>query len=256
MTCGSTTADSTTYVNATTPTFSIVWLTDWESCVGLDSVMASIIARACSSDHLQIQLVQQVALVRTDKPSLPVYKGSVLSPASGTLSHNTGVLSISSDTAPAAYVRWGLAFRHASGQAQASGELSLNVAYTRCGEVVETGSWQLDTSSTSLRYLPLGDWIPSLLVDKVKLAAICSSLTGPLRWRLAMRTAATDQAEPGAWSLVTDSNAPYTAGEVNTGDLSVTLGSTMWVQFAIAYDLSSAGSGQATITAALGVRRA
>jgi len=35
----------------------------------------------------------------------------------------------------------------------------------------------------------------------------------------------------------------------------VSLGNNMWVRFAIVYNLSSAGQGQASITAALGTRR-
>jgi hypothetical protein len=255
MTCGSITGEETERLNATTATFSYRWMTDWESCVGLDSIMATLRGRACSSDNLEVQLVQQIALVRTDKPGLPVLKGTLQSPTSGAFSYNTGVIDISSDTAPAAYVRWGVAYRHTSGQAQASGDVGLEVAFTRCGEVVEAGSWQIDTSTTSVRYLPIGEWLPALLVNKVKLAAICTNLSGPIQWRLVMRTAATDKEEPGAWSNVTDINAPYGAGEINTGDLSVSLGANMWVQFGLVYNLSSAGTGQASISAALGVRR-
>lgn len=106
-----------------------------------------------------------------------------------------------------------------------------------------------------MRYIIISGWIPRILVTKVKLAAICSALTGNVQRRLAYRLAETAKGAPGGWTNVTDANAPYGSGEVNTGDLSVSLGAYMWVQFAIAYNLSSAGSGQATLAAALGVRR-
>lgn len=70
-----------------------------------------------------------------------------------------------------------------------------------------------------------------------------------------MRTAATDKQDPSSWSNVSDANAPHGAGEINTGDLGVTPGSNMWVQFGISSFLSTAGTGQASISAALGVRR-
>ena len=54
---------------------------------------------------------------------------------------------------------------------------------------------------------------------------------------------------------MTDANAPYTSGERCTGDLAVSPGATMWVQFAIMYDLSAAGAGQAELATVTAVRR-
>lgn len=255
MSCGGSTGQSFKRLNALSPTFAYEWYTGWMSCVGLDTIMATIVGRACSSDHLQLQLVQQTAQVRTDDPNPPVLKGSIVSPTSGSADSNSTILDISGDTGPAAFVRWGIAYRYASGQSQASGDVGLEIGYVRCGELVGAGTWQLDSSTTSMRYIPVSDWLVRVLVDEVKLISLLTNLTGPLQYRLVYRTVATDKANPSAWQNVTDSNAPYGVGDVNTGDLPVSLGQNMLVQFGIGYQLGAAGQGQGTLAAAVGIRR-
>lgn len=255
MPCGSLTRSESKRLNAVSPSSSIEWFTGWVSCVGLDKASIVLLGRAFSSTHFEGQIVQQVAKVRTDNPELPVLKGTLQTVSNGAISYHTGVLDISADTSEAAYVRWGVSYKHAAGQSPSSGDIELAVAYTRCGEVAGAGVWQLDTATTAAQYIPIAAWLPALLVDKARLAAIVTNLTGNLQWRLVYRTATTSTAAPGAWNNVTDADAPYAGGEVNTGDLAVSLGSFMWVQFGIAYFLSSGGAGQATITAALGTRR-
>jgi hypothetical protein len=253
MTCGSTTGYTEKQLNAGTSAPAIEWFTGWTSCIGLDKIMPVILGRACTSPYFEVQLVQQVALVRTDNPSTPVLKGTLQTPTSGSFSYGPGVLDISADTAGAAYVRWGISYTFTTGQGPASGNVGMEIAYTRCGEMAGAGTWQLTTTTTAVQYLAVTEFLPSLLVDKVKLAGICSSLTGNLQWRLVYRTAATSKASPGAWANV-DANT-YGAAEVNTGDVALSLSPNMRVQFGIGYFLSSAGSGQATLAAAIGTRR-
>ena len=81
-----------------------------------------------------------------------------------------------------------------------------------------------------------------------------TSLTGNFQWRLVYRTAATSKESPGAWAVVTDANAPYGSGYVNTGDLSLSLAGKMWVQLGFQY-LSTSGDAQASLALALGTRR-
>ncbi len=255
MSCGGSTSQTFKRLNGTTPIFAYEWYTGWMSCVGLDTIMATVVGRACSSDDFECQVAQQVAKVRTDDPDAPTLLGSVLSPTAGVLDSNSTVLDISGDTEPAAFVRWGLAYRYANGQSQSSGDLGLDVAYVRCGELVGAGSWQLDSSTTAMRYIVVTDWLVRLLVDEVKLISLLTNLTGPLQYRLVYRTVATDKANPSAWANVTDANAPYGAGDVNTGDLAISLGANMLVQLGIGYQLSTGGQGQGTISAAVGIRR-
>ena len=255
MACGGISGAGQRRLTAVSTTQTIEWFTEWLSCVGLDWAMPILVARAATSQYFEAQLVVQVAKVRTDAPEVPVLKGSVQTPTNGNIDYNPGLLDLTSDTVGAMFVRFGVAFKYATGQAPAAADVEVPVAFARCGELVASGSWQLDSATTSLQYLVISGWVPRILVDQVKLAAICSGLTGNLQWRLAYRTAATQKALPSTWTNVTDANAPYTGGEKNTGDLAVSLGSTMWVQFAIAYNLSSSGAGQGSLTAALGVRR-
>jgi len=255
MACGGTTGSQQKHLTALSSTQAIEWFTGWISCVGLDDIMPVIVARAATSNNFEAQVAIQVAKVRTDSPESPALKGAPQTPTAGKLDYNPGSIDISSDTAGAMFIRFGVAYRFTNGQSQCAADVLLEVAYTRCGELAGSGSWSLDSAVTTDQYQVLTGWLPSLLVQKVKLAAVCASLTGNLQWRLAYRTAATLKASPSGWSYVTDNSAPYASGEVNTSDLPITLGSNLWVQFAIAYKLSSAGSGQASLTAALGVRR-
>lgn len=255
MACGGTTGSIQKRLNALSTTQAIEWFTGWISCVGLDDAMPVLMARAATSNYFEAQLVIQVAKVRTDAPEMPVLKGTAQTPTAGKFDYNPGVLDLTNDTVGAMFIRFGVAYKFVDGQSQAAADVELEVAYTRCGELAGSGTWQLSTTTTAEQYQVVTGMLPGILVDKVKLAAICASLTGNFEWRLAYRTAATQKSAPGAWSNVTDANAPYGSGEVNTGDLAVTVGSNMWVQFAIVYKLSSAGSGQAGLTAALGVRR-
>jgi hypothetical protein len=255
MACGGTSGAGQRRLTAVTASQAIEWYTGWLSCVGMDDAMPVLVARAATSAYFEAQVVIQVAKVRTDDPEDPVLKGALQTPSNGNIDYNPGILDISGDTAGAMFIRFGVAYKFTSGQAPAAADVDLTVAWVRCGELVGSGTWQLNSTTTSKQYLVISGWIPRLQVDLVKLAAICAGLTGNLEWRLAYRTATTQRAVPSGWSDVSDGNAPYTAGEINTGDRPVSLGSTMWVQFAIAYNLSSSGAGQASLTGALGVRR-
>jgi hypothetical protein len=255
MACGGTTKSVQKRLTALSSTQVVEWFVGWMSASGMDEVMPVLKAGAATSQYFEAQIVMQTAKVRTDMPEGVVALGSVQTPSSGVIAYNPGVLDISADTGPAMFVRFGVAYKFTSGQAQAAAEVDLEVAWVRCGEVAGSGTYLLSTTTVDDQFALVTGWLQSILVQQVKLSAICTSLTGNFRWRLAYRTAATSQASPGAWSLVTDANAPYTSGERCTGDLSVSLGATMWVQFAILYDLSSAGSGQAELACVIAVRR-
>ncbi|NOY28049.1 MAG: hypothetical protein GXP62_19465, partial [Oligoflexia bacterium] len=60
--------------------------------------------------------------------------------------------------------------------------VQIEIAYVRCSELRGSG------------------WIPVMLVDHVKLAAICTKRSGPLEWRLAYRRSETQKVSPGSWS--------------------------------------------------------
>lgn len=225
--------------------------------MALDAVMVVLRAKAASTVYFQGQVVMQVAAVRTSSPGAPILKGSVQTTTTNTsFEYNTGELNVLADTSGAMFVRFGVAYNFTAGQAQSQADVEIEVSGVQCGEVAGSGIWQLATTTVDDQFQAVTGFLPAILVAKVRAAAMCTSLSGNFRWRLAYRLAATSSEAPGAWAPLTDNNAPYVAGEVNTGDLAITVGSNMYVQLGILYDLSSAGTGQASIAIAIGVRRA
>jgi hypothetical protein len=101
----------------------------------------------------------------------------------------------------------------------------------------------------------LTGWIPALEADKVEAAVVTDASSTDWEGRLAYRTAEVVTESTSAWSVL---EAGYTtgSGERNTGELTLSISSKMWVQFGLAYRMKSAGSfTQATVTAAVMVRK-
>jgi len=95
-----------------------------------------------------------------------------------------------------------------------------------------------------------------LSAEKAKAMVIATSITGTLRWMITYRTATTSIESPGSWN--TDLEAGYhSTGEVNTGQLTLTVGSAMWVQLGVQYWSSTNGTlAASTLGIAVGVRKA
>lgn len=256
MPCGGLTKKVSKRLNAYSATAAQEWFTDWLPAIGLDESMFVFKARAATSGNFEAQVIMQTASVRTDEPDPTSNLGTGQTTSGGTsFSYNPGVQGISASTAGKMFVRFGVAYKFASGESQCSADVELEVSYKQCGDLVGAATHQLSTVTTDDQYVAITPWLPGILVDKVKAALIINSLTGNFRCRLAYRTAPTSKESPSGWNLVTDANAPYTAGEFCTSDLPVTVGSNMCIQFGLMYDLSAAGSGQATVAAVIGTRR-
>lgn len=254
MSCGATTGSIQKRLTAFSATQAIEWFTGWVPCVGMDTIMPVLKCKVATSSDFDAQVVLQVAKVRTSEPSTPVTVGDEQSPTSGSFEYNAGSQDISSHTDDAMFVRFGVQYKHDSGGSQAAAELSLEVAYHQCGTVSGAINSQLTTTTSTAQFVAATPWLPALLVEKVKGAATCGSLSGNFQWRLVYRTAATSLESPSGWSVVSDLSAPYTSGDVNTGDLSVTLTGKMWVQFGVQY-VSTSGDGQASLACVVGTRR-
>ena len=255
MACGNTTGATQKRLNAYSSTPAQEWFSPWMLAVGVDDIMPVMKARAASNNHFRAQLIIQTANVRTDAPNAVVQLGAVQSASGGGFDYNPGMLNVATQTDGAMYVRFGVEYNYVSGQSQSSADVELEVAYVQCGKLAGTGTFQLSTTTVDDQFMAVTGWMLGVLVQEVRAALVCNSLTGNFRFRLAYRTAATSKEAPSAWNTVTDANAPYTAGEFNTRDLAVTVGANMWIQFAILYDLSSAGTGQASVSAAVAIRR-
>lgn len=236
MSCGGTTGARQRRLDAMTTGGQIEWFSDWQACIGMDEIFAVMKAKSATSEYFEGQLVIQTANVRPSQPNAPIAKGTVQTPTSGSFEYPVS-LNIANDTSGAAFIRFGVLYSYADGQAPASADVELEVAWVQFGQMLASATHQLSTTTTEDQVIAISDMMPGILVHKVKGVVICRSLTGYFRWRLAYRTAATSKEDPGAWNLVTDTNAPYAAGEFNTGDLSVSVGTNMWVQLGLLYDL-------------------
>jgi hypothetical protein len=206
--------------------------------------------KAASSAFFQGQICMQLAGVRTDEPGTPSTKGT----------QRTGngewceTVDLTNDTPSKFFVRFGVAYNYQAGQAQSEADVDLEVTYSQCGEISGAATYQLPTTTTTAQFIAITGFLPAQLVEKIKAAVICNSVTGNVQWRIAYRTATTSKDAPGAWTALTDANAPYGAGEVDTGDLPFTNTGVMWMRIGIQYWATS-GQAQGTIAAAIATRR-
>jgi hypothetical protein len=159
MACGGTTGSVQKRLVALSAVQAIEWFTGWVSCIGMDSIMPILIARAASSNFFEAQIVMQVAKVRTDAPDVPLLKGAPQLPVNAKIDYNPGVLNIAADTAGAMFVRFGVAYRFPPGQAQCAADVEMAVAYVQCGDLVGSGTWQLNSTTPNAQQQIISDWI-------------------------------------------------------------------------------------------------
>lgn len=108
-------------------------------------------------------------------------------------------------------------------------------------------------TSTADAFFVVTGWLPALQAEKLKLALVCSSLTGNFQYRVCYRLATTSTQDPGAWTTAFDQWR--TAGEACTGMLTPAGGSDMWIQVGIQYALSSGSAlGQASVSAVVAAK--
>ena len=119
MACGGTTGNVQNHLTALSSTEAIEWFTGWMLCVGLDDAMPVMVARVATSDFFEAQIVAQVAKVRTDAPETLVHLAAVQTPTAGSFDYNSGVLDLSSDTAGAMFIRFGVAYKSPAGNPNA-----------------------------------------------------------------------------------------------------------------------------------------
>ena len=149
------------------------------------------------------------------------------------------------------YVRFGVGYDLSEGSTLARADVELLVSFNACGKIAGAINQQLVAMSTTVSYMAVTPFLPTIVAAKVRAAIAAASLTGDFQWRLAYRTAATNVQNPNAWSTTFDTY--HTAGELNTGDLTPTISGKMWIQFGIQYNLSSSTPGQASISGAVAV---
>lgn len=251
MSCGNAGSSSTQSCQTQSTTLAYKWFTPWGPATGLDTVIAILILTGLIG-NFQAQLVIQTADVRPEAPNAPTLLGSALS---STTPYCTGAVSVSSYTAGAMWVRFGVAYNLTSGSALGAADVTLIVSDDRCGQAAGSATNTLHTTSTATNtYVAVTGWIPAIVATKVKAALVATALQGPIQWRLAMRTATTTPEQPNAWSTTFDTWRT-TAAEVCTGELATSISGAMYVQFGIQYILSGGSFGNVIVAATVAVRK-
>lgn len=218
--------------------------------------IALLKAHVAGTGNLTIELWYQTAKVRTDAPDNWARVNLVGGGSALTLVGNgdgcSGDVDISALTSGKMFIRFAVGyFTSAAGNA-ASGDVTLAVSVTQCGQMAGTWAGELSTFSTSpMRQIVTG-WLPALFVEQVKAGFLISTVIGNFQCRLAYRTATSMRDVASGWTPL---GTPLNADDI-LADTALSIGTEMWVQFAIEYSLSSGSNlGSAYVSAAVGTRR-
>ena len=239
-------------LDCSTTSLTYVWFTNFFPCIGVDKAKAVLKNRAVSG-NFQSQLCVQYASVRTDMPDAPSAVGS---PLVGAGESCTGVVDIATDTASKLYMRVGVAHSLSSGSSLGGADVTLDLSYVACGRIVSTVSREYLAYSTTSVSQAISGWLPALEVEEIKVGVVVSGLTGNAQWRICWRIATTSTEAPGAWTT-TESFRNTNNTEVNTGEITISAASDMYIQIGAEVSLSSGSTpAQVTLVTALAVRRA
>jgi len=230
-------------------TMAYEWLSDWTSAMSVDSVKAIVECRNLTG-NFECKLAYQVAAIREDNPSAPVAVGAYQS-TNGAMC--TGSVNISSDTASAMLVRFGVGYDLSSGSSLGTADTFLEVAYNNFGRVMGRKELTVLAPDTANYFEPLTPFLHAQHVAKVKAALIVSQSSANFQCRLAYRIANLIREAPSAWSTTWDS---WHAGdgEYNTGELTPSASMDMFLQVGLQYSMSSGSNGHAHVLATVATR--
>lgn len=215
-------------------------LTDWMPAVGILEATTWMSIRTGTAGFGG-QVVYQVAPVR---PSKPATTWTALSTGtSGGSEDQTQTNDVSVDDS--LWIRFGVRGKLSSPSDIGEGDVGLQVMYDATGEIVAAAALDLEysergTGSPSVEYVAVTPMLPLVAGTNMKAALIVSGLvqisgsgsTNTLQLKLAWRTSAGTPEEAGDWQVF--SSPAYTAeGEYNTGKLTATGASGMWIQFGL-----------------------
>ena len=262
MACGKTNKGITKHLVTTALVEAFKPFGEWEPAPGLDKYKMVIkrksVQLAGTAPTFNIKPALQVALVRTDNPSdWAVIAG--LGPYVGVGESNTEVIDVSSLTAGRFFVRPGISY-YLGGTAPTHGQadVEVQVSSVQCGSIIATMTQDLQAFNTITdAFAVCSGWVPAIDADKVLAAFVISGLLNNFRCQLAYRTATTSIQSPSAWALLEGAAYRTANGETTTGEIVLSIGGQMFVQFGIAYSQSTAGAapGQATVSTTVAVRR-
>ncbi len=253
MPCGQLLGPYQARLAAISTTVQYHWLTGWFPATGVDNIKGVLRNRAVDG-NFQSRLVLQLATIRTDDPSAPVLlEASYLQDAG---ERCTGVLDISNSTASKYFMRLGIAYSVHTGSSIAAADVGLELAYNSCGEIIGATSLDLVAPGTNSLHTPITGWVPAMYAAKVKAIIIVTNAIGNFRQQLAYRTATTRLQQTSAWSTNFEGAWHTGNGEFPTGEITLSIGSVMWVQFGLEHSLSSGANGGAQVETSVAIRRA
>ena len=215
-------------------------LTGWMPCTGLDSVRA-VIRNSAVTSSFQSRLAVQFASVRTDNPGDWIDMDQWLVGA-GDLC--TGDDSLPSQADTAFFVRFGVGYVRPSGSGTAGADVSVQLSFQACGNVVGNARFHAVVSGDDgPYYMPISDWFPLQHATSVRAAAVVSGVSGgTFNWRLTLQTATTEVEQAGAWSDSFQATDYSGGGETNTGDVQISNTTDMWGRFGVRFGRSGGSS--------------
>lgn len=261
--CGKTPPPQSKHLVTTSITGTFMAYSPWMVATGLEAVKFVIkrasVQTAGTAPVMNFRPAMQVAVIRPDDPSAWTSIAGV-GPYTGAGEANTGVQDISATTDDAAWVRFGVEY-YLSGTTPKDGQADVEVQISTraCGQQIGTRTQELTASNTTADcFAPITGWVPAMGVELVAAFFTITNLQNSFRCQLVYRSAATSIQSPSAWTSLEGSAYRNTNGESISGEIPMSLGSEMFVQFGVAYSQGTAGSspGQATVTSTVAVRRA
>jgi hypothetical protein len=262
MGCGKTGPPTTKRLRTTQTAGQFEPYTDWIPAVGLDKVKMVIkrksVQLAGTAPTFNVKPAIQIALVRPDNPDDWAVIGNP-NPFTGGGEDNTGVLDVSATTAGKFFVRFGVQY-YLGGTSPTDGQadVEVQVSYVSCGSIVGTMTQELQAFNTTTdSFVAITGWVPAMDAEKAVAAFVISDLANNFRTLLVYRKAATSIQTPSGWTSLEGTTYRTANGETTTGEVTLTVGTDMFVQFGVAFSQSSAGSapGRATVSTSVAVRR-
>lgn len=263
MSCGRTGQPITKRLQTSVTAVRFEPFTDWMPATGMDKVKMVIKRKSVqvsgTAPTMNFKQAMQIALVRPDDPDdwAIIGQANVLV---GPGEDNTGVLDISGATAGKMFVRFGIQY-FLGGTAPTNGEadVEVQISTVSCGAIIGSMTQELQAFNTTTdSFVAITGWIPAVDAEKAVAAFVISDLANNFRCLLVYRTAETNIQMPGAWISLQGTNYWNQDGETTTGEVTLTVGSKMFVQFGIAFSQSAAGAapGRASVSTSVAVRRA
>lgn len=136
-------------------------LTDWMPAIGVDTIRALVMISA-STSGFRVKLAIQTATVRPDNPSSWVALGSdIYAVGGGNTQVRTDRITVTTQTGPAMYVRFGVQFFSAAAGYE-RGDVALQIATDPCAELIGSKTFQLVANLSSTYYEPVSGWFPAM----------------------------------------------------------------------------------------------